>query len=84
MTSLAHDKKKPSAAKYEGGPAMQPKSGIRTTEFWVNALTIVGLVVAAIATPLSPRYAAICAAVSSAAYAISRGLAKLNQPKSGP
>lgn len=53
--------------------------GYKTTEFWVTVLTIVGLVVAAVAAPLSPRYAAIGAAVSAAAYSIARGLAKLHE-----
>lgn len=57
------------------------KPGYLTTEFWVSALAIVGLVVSSAATSLPPRYAAIGSAVAAAAYAISRGLAKLNPPK---
>lgn len=57
------------------------KSGWKTSEFWVTALSILGLVVSSVATPLSPKYAAIGAAVSAAAYAISRGLAKMFPPK---
>lgn len=56
------------------------KPGWRTSEFWVTALSIAGLVVSAAATSLSPKYAAIGASVSAAAYAISRGLAKLLPP----
>lgn len=59
------------------------KSGWKTSEFWVTATAVVGLVVSAAATPLSPKYAAIGAAVSAAAYAISRGLAKMFPPKTG-
>lgn len=59
------------------------KSGWKTTEFWVSVTSIVGLVAAAVATPLSPKYAAIGAAVSAASYAISRGLAKMFPPKAG-
>ena len=59
------------------------KAGWKTTEFWVSTLSIVGLVAASVATPLSPKYAAIGAAVSAASYAISRGLAKMFPPKSG-
>lgn len=59
------------------------KTGWKTSEFYVTALAIVGLVVSSAATPLSPKYAAIGAAVSSAAYAISRGLAKMFPPKGG-
>jgi hypothetical protein len=54
------------------------KPGYKTTEFWVSALTAVGLLVAAASTSLPPRYAAIGAAVSSSAYAISRGIAKIS------
>jgi hypothetical protein len=57
--------------------------GIATTEFWVTALTIVGLVVGAIAATLPAKYAAIGTAVAAAAYAIARGLAKLNAPIAG-
>jgi len=55
------------------------KAGWKTTEFWITALAIVGLVVSSVAASLSPKYAAIGASVSAAAYAISRGLAKLNK-----
>lgn len=53
--------------------------GYKTTEFWVTVTTIIGLVAASVAAPLSPRYAAIGAAVSAAAYTLSRGLAKLHK-----
>jgi hypothetical protein len=53
------------------------KTGWKTSEFWVTVASIVGLVVSAAAAGLSPRYAAIGATVSGAAYAVSRGLAKL-------
>jgi hypothetical protein len=62
----------------------QPRRGYLTTEFWITALTIVGLVISSVAATLSPRYAAIGAAITAAAYAIARGLAKLNPPKGGP
>lgn len=58
------------------------RPGYKTSEFWITALTIAGLVVSSLAASLSPRYAAIGAAASTAAYAISRGLAKLFPPKS--
>jgi hypothetical protein len=57
------------------------RPGYKTSEFWITGLTITGLVVSAIASPLSPKYAAIGASISGAAYAISRGLAKLFPPK---
>lgn len=60
------------------------KPGYKTTEFWINALTIAGLVVSSLAFSLSPRYAAIGASVSAGLYAISRGLAKLFPPKDAP
>jgi hypothetical protein len=52
------------------------KPGYKTTELYVALLTIVGSTVAALAGDLSPRYAAIASAISAAAYAIARGLAK--------
>jgi hypothetical protein len=55
---------------------MTLKPGIRTTEFWVTVATEVGIVAAALAGNLSPRYAALATAVSGAAYALARGLAK--------
>lgn len=58
------------------------KTGWKTSEFWVTACMIVGLVIASMATSLPPRYAAIGASVSAGLYAVSRGLAKLFPPKS--
>lgn len=60
------------------------KPGYKTTEFWVWVLVSFGAVVAASASWLPPRYAAIAATVSGAAYALSRGLAKVYPPKPGP
>lgn len=57
------------------------KPGYQTTELWVVILTNIGLVVSASADWLPPRYAAIGSAVATAAYAIARGLSKLNPPK---
>jgi hypothetical protein len=56
---------------------MKPKPGERTTEFWLTILTCTGIVSAAIGEALPPQYAAVAASVSTAAYAISRGLSKL-------
>ena len=64
-------------------PSAGLKPGYRTTEFWVSVLTVIGLVVAAATTALPDRYAAIGSAISAGAYAIARGLAKLNPPKNG-
>lgn len=52
------------------------KPGWKTTEFWASAAAAVGAYGAAAAGVLPAKYAAIAAAVSSAAYAFSRGLAK--------
>ena len=57
------------------------KPGYKTSEAWIVVLTNVALVVSAAADWLPPRYAAIGSAISTAAYAIARGLAKLNPPK---
>lgn len=59
------------------------KTGWKTSEFWVTATTIGGLVVSSAALSLSPKYAAIGASVSAGFYALSRGLAKLFPPKAG-
>jgi len=56
------------------------KPGYKTTEFWVTALTSAAALVAALSGHLSPRYAAIAAAVSTGLYAIGRGLAKVPTP----
>lgn len=60
------------------------KPGQKTTEFLVTVSIIVGAVAFAIADKLPPRYAAIAAAISGGAYAVSRGLAKIYPPKPGP
>ena len=57
------------------------KPGYKTTEFLVVILTNVGLIAASSADWLPPKYAAYGAMVSSAAYALARGLAKFNPPK---
>ena len=54
--------------------------GYKTTEFLVAALVIVGQLVAALAGDLSPHWAAIASSVAAGLYALSRGLAKQNQP----
>jgi len=57
------------------------KAGWKTSEFWITALSIVGLTASSAAASLSPKYAAIGVALSGAAYALSRGLAKMFPPK---
>jgi hypothetical protein len=54
--------------------------GYKTTEFLITVATVVGLVFASSADWLPPRYAALGAAISTGAYALARGLAKINQP----
>lgn len=56
------------------------RRGFLTTEFWVAVATDVGVVAAALAGALSPHWAAIAASVSTASYAISRGLTKVTPP----
>lgn len=56
------------------------KSGYKTTEFLVVVLANVGALAAALSSALPAKWAAIVAVVSSSAYAISRGLAKLSPP----
>jgi hypothetical protein len=57
------------------------KPGYKTTEFLIAVATTLGLVLASSADWLPPRYAALGATISAAAYALARGLAKLNPPK---
>lgn len=52
------------------------KAGFKTTEFWVTAATIAGSTLASFSNNLDPKWATAAAAVSSIAYALSRGLAK--------
>ena len=57
------------------------KPGYKTTEFAVTVLTIVGLLVSALAEHLTPHYAAFASSVAAGAYALSRGIAKAFPPK---
>ena len=52
------------------------KPGYKTTELLAVVLVSIGSLAAALAGELTPRYAAIASAVSVAAYAIGRGIAK--------
>lgn len=56
------------------------KPGHRTSEFVATVALCVALGTAALVSQLSPRYAAIASAISIAAYAISRGIAKQGTP----
>lgn len=55
------------------------KRGWKTSEFWVSLLTTVGTVTAAAAGIVPGKVAVAAAAVSSAAYAIARGVAKIGK-----
>lgn len=63
-------------------PATHVTPGWKTTEFWANALVIVGVATAAVSSNLNGHVAAYAATASAAAYAISRGIAKAFPPKS--
>jgi hypothetical protein len=52
------------------------KPGWKTTEFWVTILGVIGAATAGLENIVSPTVAGIMMAISSAAYALSRGLAK--------
>jgi len=52
------------------------KSGYKTTEFWVTVLAGLGALLAGLAENVDSRWAIVAAALSAAAYAVSRGLAK--------
>lgn len=54
------------------------KPGWKTTEFWATVLFNVGSVASAASGVVPPKFAAFVSAVSVAAYAIARGLAKKN------
>jgi hypothetical protein len=55
-------------------------AGVKTTELWLTLATDVGLVAAAAADALPPKWAAVAAAIANAAYALARGLAKTATP----
>jgi hypothetical protein len=52
------------------------KAGLKTTELWLTIATNVGIVASALAGALTPKWAAVAAAVATASYSIARGLAK--------
>lgn len=53
------------------------KTGYKTTEFLLVVANCIGVLAAALASALTPRYAAIASSISVGAYAVGRGLAKL-------
>lgn len=50
----------------------------KTTEFWVSVATTIGVVASAVAGVVSAPVAATLVAVSTGAFAIARGVAKVN------
>lgn len=61
----------------------EPRVGYQTTEFWVSVVAALGAIAAQVAGLVPEPWGAVLAGVSSAAYAISRGLAK-SGTTSGP
>lgn len=55
---------------------MLVKPGLQTTEFWATVVFDAAVLVAALADALPAKWAAIAGSVSTALYAISRGIAK--------
>lgn len=61
---------------------MDPKPGLKTTEFWMHAaLQIIFLLnTIGVWDYMPPRYTALVQAILGAAYAAARGLAKISPP----
>jgi hypothetical protein len=57
---------------------METKPALKTTEFIVTVATLVCVLGAALGEALPPKYAAIAGSIATGAYAVARGLAKLN------
>jgi len=58
---------------------MTTKQFWKTSEFWVVVLTATGAFTASIVEMLDPKWAAVVISLSGMAYAISRGISKINQ-----
>lgn len=56
------------------------KAGWKTTEFWATVAVNFGVVCSALVSVVPPKFATVVSAVSVAAYALSRGLAKNQTP----
>jgi hypothetical protein len=63
---------------------MAPKAGIRTTEFWTQAVLQVILLLNTVGiwNYMPPKYTVLIQGVLGAAYALARGLAKISPPGS--
>lgn len=61
---------------------MEPKPGIRTTEFWTHGILQVLLLLNTLGiwTYMPPRYTVLVQGILGAAYSASRGLAKISPP----
>jgi len=55
---------------------MEPKAGIKTTEFWLTLATSLAGILGAASGVLPAKYAVPASAAASGLYAISRGIAK--------
>jgi hypothetical protein len=65
---------------------MPPKSGVKTTEFWLNlGLQIILLLnTVNVWNYMNPKYSVLVQGILGAAYALSRGAAKISPPGSVP
>jgi len=65
---------------------MEPKPGIRTTEFWMHGILQVLLLLNTIGVwnYMPPKYTVLVQGILGAFYAFSRGLAKISPPGTGP
>lgn len=61
---------------------MQPKGGLTTTEFWMHGILQVLLLLNTIGVwdYMPPKYTVLVQGILGAAYAFSRGLAKISPP----
>jgi hypothetical protein len=57
-------------------PGQPPRRGPQTTEFWLTLATLVGSAAGVLAHVVTGPWGALAAAVATAAYNISRGVAK--------
>lgn len=56
------------------------KPGYKTTEFWGKTALQAAVLIAALSSHLSPKWAALAGALSEGLYALSRGWAKGSVP----
>lgn len=65
---------------------MPPKPGVRTTEFWMQVVLQIVLLLNTINiwNYMPPQYTVLIQGILGAAYAFSRGLAKISPPSTIP